>query len=285
MMKTDTSAPTAAVPEISGDGKMSTADRVRYLWRNALRNIRPRRRTVRAKAYHPDAITDAWAVASPSRALTLSFLEAKLSDVQPHMNVRVLDIGCGSGFMSDTLAVLGYQGVYTGIDIGDRFRTNVAHPDAFVRTFINADAHTFHADKPYDLIISFSALEHIPDDQKLIAHLNTVLSDEGAHLHIVPAAWGLPLYLWHGFRQYSLADIEQRFGGADLKVYALGGLFSFMLHFSFITVLEILLRVPVRQKLRRPYMALHRACLRLDRFAPIAPAAYVICKKATAERS
>ena len=262
---------------------MSSADRLRYLWRNALRNMRPCCRSIRSEAYHPDTITDAWAIASPSRALTLSFLETKLYAVQPKTNLRVLDIGCGSGFMSDMLAALGYGGVYTGIDIGDRFRTNVAHPDAFKRTFVNADAHTFLADEPYDLIISFSALEHIPDDQKLIAHLDAALSEDGAHLHIVPAAWGLPLYLWHGFRQYSLADIEQRFGMPGLKVYALGGLFSFMLHFTFITVLEMLLRIPARKKLHRPYMALHRACLRLDRVAPIAPAAYVICKQANGE--
>ena len=281
-MKTDasTSSPTIN-DEISGDGKMSGADRLRYLWRNALRNMRPRRRTVRADPYHPDTITDAWAVASPSRALALSFLETKLPTVQLKTNLRVLDIGCGSGFMSDTLAALGYGGVYTGIDIGDRFRTNVAHPDAFQRNFVNADAHTFLADEPYDLIISFSALEHIPNDQKLIAHLNTALSEDGTHLHIVPAGWGLPLYLWHGFRQYSLADIEQRFGATDLKIYALGGLFSFMLHFSSITVLEMLLRVPVRRIMPRLYIALHRGCLRLDRVAPIAPASYVICKKIT----
>jgi len=281
MMNPDSSP---SVREISGDGHMTITNRLRYLGRNAMRNMRPRHRTVRATSYHPAAISDAMALASPSRALTLSFLETKLSDVQPKTNLRVLDIGCGSGFMSDTLAALGYQGVYTGIDIGDRFRTNVAYPDAFERTFVNADAHTFTSDTPYDLIISFSALEHIPDDHKLIAHLDMVLSEDGAHLHIVPAAWGLPLYLWHGFRQYSLADIEQRFGGSDLKVYALGGLFSFMLHFCFITVLEMLLRLPVRKKLQGPYMALHRACLRLDRLVPIAPAAYVICKHATGER-
>lgn len=279
-MNAETSSPAR---EISGDGHMSVADRFRYLWRNALRNMRPRRRTLRAEAYHPDTITDAWAMASPSRALTLSFLETTLSAVQPKTNLRVLDIGCGSGFMSDTLAALGYQGVYTGIDIGDRFHTNVAHPDAFQRNFVNADAHTFQADEPYDLIISFSALEHIPEDPKLIAHLDTVLSEDGTHLHIVPTAWGLPLYLWHGFRQYSLADIEQRFGATDVRVYALGGLFSFVLHFTFITVMEMLLRVPVRKRLPGLYKSLHRACLRLDQIAPIAPAAYVICSKPNGE--
>lgn len=274
-MKPDASGPSI---EISGDGKMSGADRLRYLWRNALRNMTARRHSICAEPYHPSAITDAMAMASPSRALTLSFFETQLSSVLPRTTVRVLDIGCGSGFMSDTLAALGYGGVYTGIDIGDRFRTNVAYPEAFQRSFVNADAHTFEAEAPYDLIISFSALEHIPDDQKLIAHLDTALSEDGAHLHIVPATWGLPLYLWHGFRQYSLAGIEQRFGGRGLKVYALGGLFSFMLHFTVITVLEMLLRLPARKTLGRRYMALHRACLRLDRFAPLAPSAYIICK-------
>ncbi|MBL4747416.1 MAG: class I SAM-dependent methyltransferase [Magnetovibrio sp.] len=218
------------------------------------------------------------AVASPSRSLTLSFLNQALNNIIPVGNIRVLDIGCGSGFISDVLARSGYQGVYTGLDIADRFRESVTEADAFERSFINADAHTFTSDIAYDVVFSFSALEHIPDDAVLINHLNSVVKDNGVHLHIVPSAWGLPLYLWHGLRQYTLSDIEDRFGTQNLKVYALGGAFSFLLHFTFITILEMLLRLSVRKKFCKFYMLMHRMCLRLDRILPFAPSAYVVIK-------
>jgi len=273
------------VQEISGDGQMSISERLTYLFRNTMRNLSPKPQTIHAEPYNPDFISDDMAVASPSRALTLSFLDQQIQSILPVGNIRILDVGCGSGFISDLLANTGYKGVYTGIDIGDRFRDRFAYPESFERTFINADAHTFTSTALYDLIFSFSALEHIPNDAQLIQHLSSVLKNGGNHLHIVPGGWGLPLYLWHGFRQYSLGDIENRFGAKNLKVYALGGLFSFLLHFTFITVLEMLLRLPARKWFRRFYMLLHRACLRLDRIAPIAPAAYVVCKTNVLEKN
>ena len=267
--------------EISGDGRMTIRDRLAYLLRNAIQNLRFKPHSIQLKAYHPDAITDEMAIASPSRALTLSFLYQKLPSIVPVGTIRILDVGCGSGFVSDIFANEGYQGVYTGIDIGDRFRKSFAHPKALERNFVNADAHTFSSDNPYNLIFSFSALEHIPNDRQLVERLNSALKDGGQHLHIVPGAWGLPLYLWHGFRQYTLGDIEECFGAQNLTVYGLGGMFSFLLHFIFITLMEMLLRMPVRKVFPKLYMVLHRTCLRLDRILPFAPSAYVVCKTKT----
>jgi len=103
-------------------------------------------------------------------------------------------------------------------------------------------------------------------------------------MHIIPGAWSLPLYLWHGFRQYTLGDIEDRFGSENLKIYALGGIFSFLLHFIFITGLEMVLRIPVRKVLHKLYMTMLRTCLRLDRLLPFAPTAYVVCKTKTPKK-
>ena len=180
--------------------------------------------------------------------------------------------------MSDVFAENGLSGEYIGIEIHDRSKKSFTHPDAFQRTFIEADAHTFRSDDQFDLLFSFSALEHIPEDGKLLDHLDGFLKDTGAHLHIVPAGWGLPVYLWHGFRQYTLGDIEDRFENENVKVYALGGLFSCLLHLIFITVLEMRLRLPVRKWFRGLYMMLLRFSLRADRFLPIAPVAYVVHK-------
>ncbi|MEG3619655.1 class I SAM-dependent methyltransferase [Magnetovibrio sp. PR-2] len=264
--------------EISGDGRLTFGERLAYLRRNAWRNLRAKRSSLRAVFYRPEGVSQITTPSSPSRAQTMAFLEHRLKDMVPEKGARILDIGCGSGFMSDVFAECGLTGDYTGIDIQDRVRETFAHPEAFDRTFIEADAHTFETDQSFDLLFSFSALEHIPDDGKLLQHLDGMLKETGAHLHIVPAGWGLPVYLWHGFRQYTLGDIEDRFGRENVNVYALGGVFSFLLHFIFITVFEMILRVPVRKWFRSLYLVLLRFSLRADRFVPVAPVAYVVHK-------
>ena len=58
----------------------------------------------------------------------------------------------------------------------------------------------------------------------------------------------MPLYLWHGYRQYTLRDIATKFGEQGTRVIGLGGLYSFLLHFFMITLGEMLLRLQLRNK-------------------------------------
>jgi SAM-dependent methyltransferase len=273
--------PSEDVPEINGDHRLTFAERLTYLGQNAWRNIRAKSSTIRTTFYCPENVSEVSIAASPSRTQTMLFLEEMLNDIVPAKEVRVLEVGCGSGFISDVFAANGYSGEYIGIDIQDRAREKFSYPDAFRRTFVIADAHTFASKSSFDVFFSFSALEHIPNDTKLLNHLDTMLNDGGVHLHIVPAGWSLPVYLWHGYRQYTLSDIEQRFGREDIQVYALGGMLSFLLHFIFITLLETLLRIPARNWFRGLYVILLRRCLRWDRFVPFAPVSFVIHKTKT----
>jgi len=278
---TNTQPPPQNDTELSGDISLSLGDRGRYLWRNFVRNLRtPNPITLTVTRFDTQDIDDRSFEAkpsSPSRALTDAFLQHQLPQLISKKNITVLDIGCGSGRLSDDLAAQGYHGDYTGVDLGDRFRKDVRYPEAFVRHSIQDSAHNLTDEKKYDLIVSVSALEHIHDDEALISRLSSLLNENGLGVHFIPSGWGLPVYLWHGYRQYTLGDIEQKFGRDKTRIYALGGGASFLLHFLFITLGEMIFRLPIRGWFRGFYIQALRACLRLDHVLAFFPIMFVVC--------
>ncbi len=130
----------------------------------------------------------------------------------PPGKIDVLEVGCGSGRAREILARAGYHGTYTGVDVFDRFDREPETP--FESSFELMDAHDLEPGARFDLIFSNSALEHIPDDAQLIAHLRTTLRPGGIQLHIIPSGAALYAYLWHGYRQYARGAVAKRFKSA-----------------------------------------------------------------------
>lgn len=260
--------------EICGDGRLSPGRRIQYLLRNAVSNLMARGpRPIPERFYSLPQATTAER-ASPSRALTEAFLIRRLPELLPAGRIRVLEIGCGSGRLCRILAELGYSGEYLGIDIVDRYENSEV--SGFQASFWLGDAHDFMPNgQVFDLIISISVLEHIHRDAKLIDKFSRWLSSRGLELHFLPSGWGLLAYLWHGWRQYPLRRIGQRFGGGVIA-YPLGGLASSLLHVFFITIGEILLPLQLRKKLPRLYGYLLRKSLTLDKFLPNVPTMYAV---------
>lgn len=87
----------------------------------------------------------------------------------------ILVVGCGDGREAATLA--GYFGASTtGIDIADTFDAE-AQKTVDLRV-MDATGLEF-ADDAFDLVYSFHALEHIPDDQGALREMNRVLEPGG----------------------------------------------------------------------------------------------------------
>lgn len=269
--------------ELNGDERLRPADRLRYLWQNALRGLRDLSPTQFAVYRHWRANAAARAALvsespSPGRALAEAFVVSELPKLLPPGEINVLEVGCGSGRARELLARAGFHGTYTGVDVSDRFDRE--RDTAFASSFQLMDAHDLESGARFDLVFSNSALEHIPDDTKLIAHLRTTLRPGGIQLHIIPSGAALYAYLWHGYRQYARGAVTRRFLPDNTSVFALGGMFSLLLHMVFITVPEMLLRLPVRQKASALYRPLMRAAIQADRFAPFGAVMYGICERA-----
>ena len=261
------------VREINGDIKLSLLQRLHYIWINAVRNLRWQSPSINHVSFTASRHQKTSSLASPSRVLTEAYLYQYLPKLLPHRQINILDIGCGSGSMAQVLADLAYTGTYVGLDIQNRF--SLKKVDGMHKEFVQCDVHEFNPkEKKFDLILSISSLEHIADDVRLIHQLPNLLASEGLELHFVPAGWALPLYLWHGFRQYTLRDIATKFGKQGTRVIGLGGLYSFLLHFFVITLGEMLFGFQIRKN--KIYKKLLDSALKNDKKLPLLPAMYVL---------
>ncbi|MGE3149573.1 MAG: class I SAM-dependent methyltransferase [Pseudorhodoplanes sp.] len=265
-----------AAKELNGDGPLAPRERLTYLWRNAWRNLRA---TSWGKTHRfvPRGITAADVnQRSPSRLLTDCFIMSMLPRLFPVNAIDMLEIGCGSGSMMRRLAALGYSGTYVGVDIGSRFEEN--HGTSFRARFVQSDAHLYAPPQPINFLFSFSALEHIANDEALIARLSPFVRRGGAQMHVVPAAAGLWIYLWHGYRQYTAADLEARFG-EDARIYRIGGVGSLLVHFLFITLPEVFTGRSLRRGAPGVYAWIVLGGLTIDRVLPFFPSALVVFKQ------
>jgi ubiquinone/menaquinone biosynthesis C-methylase UbiE len=108
-----------------------------------------------------------------------------------HVSPRatILDVGCGTGWMSETLSRQGYR--VTGLDLHpDGLRaTRRAIPDAML---VQGEAHHLPLeDGSWEAAILLDILEHV-DDRAVLRELRRVLRPAGAAIITVPA---LP-WLW-----------------------------------------------------------------------------------------
>ena len=67
------------------------------------------------KYWHPKKIEETRD--SPGRAYSNRFLYENLSELLSKKEIKMLDIGCGSGYIREILYNLGYKLFYTGVDI------------------------------------------------------------------------------------------------------------------------------------------------------------------------
>jgi SAM-dependent methyltransferase len=278
LRRTASRAREAAVPadELNGDLRLPPRERLLYLWRNACRNFHVsggvRSQRFVAHGLSPENIKER----VPSRFLTDLFIKWKLPHLFPPRPIEVLEIGGGSGSIMQRLFNLGYSGIYVGVDIDDRFERE--HGTGFAASFVQSDIHLYAPKRPVDLIFSFSTLEHIERDDILIARLSKHVRPGGAQVHVVPAAAGLFINLWHGYRQYRPSDLAQRFGDGA-KIFRLGGAGSLLVHFVAITVPENLLGLRLREIFPSAYGWLVLGGFIIDRALPVFPSALLVYKQ------
>ena len=215
---------------------------------------------------------------SPGREYSNEFLYENLSELIPVKEIKILDIGCGSGYIREIFYNLGYNLSYTGVDIEKHKDFEKFNKYASDANFIQSKIEDFNTNNKYDLVFSICALEHIKDDFLAVKRAGRFLEKQGIQIHFVPTLWSFPLYLRHGYRRYNIARLTKMFCNEDCKIYRLGGLFSFFLHVFFITIPEAILRNNKPRKLNI-YPKLLNIVNRLDRFFPILPSSYIIVTK------
>lgn len=263
--------------EVSGDGRMRPLDRLRWLAINATRNIAGGFTPVPMERGRPDTraltLAPGWR-GSPSRLISDAVLRHELAALFGGRPVHIIDVGCGSGGARQHFVDAGLTGTYLGIDIDDRF-DHLAVFEGIEGGFEQGDAHAVALPQA-DLVFSFSALEHIPDDARLITRLRGVLRPGGAQVHVLPGGWAILPYLWHGWRHYHRRALAARFDLSRSRIIAIGGPAALVLHTTMIAIPEILLRFDLRGRLPGLYGRLVALSLRIDGAIPGMATNYVV---------
>jgi tRNA (uracil-5-)-methyltransferase TRM9 len=108
-----------------------------------------------------------------------------------HLHSKVLDIGCGNGSLARALNARGFSGFYMGVDMSasllSRAKDLLGEQTNGVYQFRLVDLAnpTWEEDipaKPYDWIVAFAVLHHLPGDdfrKKIVRDLKSLLAPGG----------------------------------------------------------------------------------------------------------
>ena len=214
---------------------------------------------------------------SPGREYSDEFFYEKFPKLLLKKNIKMLDIACGSGYIREILFSLGYNIDYTGLDIERRKSFDDFSRFSRSSKFIESKIEDFHTEEKYDLVFSISGLEHIEDDFLAIVKADDVLAEGGIQIHSVPAPWSFPLYLRHGYRRYSETRLRKMFSGKEIEIYRLGGFFSFLLHFVFITISRFI--IGNRGKRGVMYTKFIKLANKLDPILPFFSSTHIVITK------
>ena len=93
--------------------------------------------------------------------------------------MKILDVGCGGGFLSNPLSELGHD--VTGLDISQESLEVAKKYDTSKRVkYIIADARKIpFPDNSFDVIISMDFLEHVTEVQEVVNEISRLLKPGG----------------------------------------------------------------------------------------------------------
>lgn len=122
------------------------------------------------------------------------WIAAEIDRVFAGRPARVLDLGCGAGFLSNYLATRGHA--VTGLDTTEEnLEVARAHDSTATASYELGDACALpHADASFDVVCAMDLLEHVPDPARLVAEVGRVLAPGG-------------LFFFHTFNRTWLANL------------------------------------------------------------------------------
>lgn len=93
--------------------------------------------------------------------------------------VKVLDIGCGAGFLTNALAQKGH--IVTGVDLSEKSLDTARFHDQTQKVhYLKADAYSLpFKEREFDVVCAMDILEHVDNPKKLIKEAARVLKPGG----------------------------------------------------------------------------------------------------------
>lgn len=156
-------------------------------------------------------------------------------------DVRILDIGCGSGrYFSMLDKVFKSVTSYTGVDV-KRHRKFSTGNDPRASLILSPAEKIDPAElSKHNFYVSQSSMEHIPEELRVLRALADAVRGSGRptiHVHVIPAPLMFRQYGCHGFRGFNSRMIQEIYDlysdFSQCCVYTLGGKAINDVHFKY----------------------------------------------------
>lgn len=142
-----------------------------------------------------------------------------------------MEIGCGTGFVLSNVAANFPATKLMGAEI---FSTGLQHaarrlPHA---QFVQMDARNIPFESHFDALGAFDVIEHIDEDEAVLAQINKALKPGGIMLLTVPqhpALWSKQDEKACHVRRYTAAELESKVRGAGFEILDSGSFVSLLL--------------------------------------------------------
>lgn len=133
----------------------------------------------------------------------------------PPGNASVLDIGCGTGKLTEELQK---YGKVTAIDKSEEAIKLCKKRG--IKNAIRTSIEDFKPDEQFDCIIALDILEHCQNDELIIKKIHTLLKKSGIAIVFVPALKyfrGANDITGHHYRRYTYKELSEKFKNAGFK--------------------------------------------------------------------
>lgn len=247
---------TTSIHSLNADRGLSKPKKLLYLFLNWVNNLRPYGdidKRIKFKNFGELSWRKAWerTYASSSAARKTSDLFWKSlpwEQIGEELGgeIHIFDTGCGHGNYSERLqdGSGGRITSYTGVDAKGRDNWGELEKRHANFRFIESSSNDIFplVPKETNLFVSQSAIEHFDQDLLFFEQIRSFAETAGhpvMQIHLFPGSATLPLYLFHGLRQYTprtISKITRLFGdGFEFELYGLGGRECAKLHFKYFT--------------------------------------------------
>lgn len=250
-----------SIHSLNADVGLNPFQKIAYLFLNILNNLFPYANVDKRIVFKNFADLEwqkhwdeTYPSSSPGRkASDLFWRSLPWHEIEQNVGpLHVFDTGCGSGNYALRLGAMLVS--YVGVDA--KRRPTWAELEAKYPNFRFVESRSTNIlpliPPETNVFITQSAIEHFDSDLGFFEQIKEFI-DKAKHpvvqIHLFPAAATLPLYLFHGFRQYTprtISKITRLFPHADIALYGLGGSASKKLHFKYFTWPVLITRKYVR---------------------------------------
>ncbi|MFC1837278.1 class I SAM-dependent methyltransferase [Thermodesulfobacteriota bacterium] len=175
----------------------------------------------------------------PWEKVRAKFIQKILLEFAPD-SFRVLDVGCGDGYIASRLAENFSHTEYIGLD------TNLTSAQLDFYNTKNPQVkftknNKYLAEKQFDLVLLLDVLEHIEDDEKFIMQIvSKYLAKKSRMLITVPAfpfLYGSHDSIMGHYRRYTQNQLKNMAQNANCKTIATGYMFASLVPMRAISIL------------------------------------------------